>query len=555
MDGSAEQAPGATGGRNRIAAATGFAAIALLGLALHWEFAKAKTAGLLEHDESISLLAAAGKSDRMAALNATPDRVRIMAASELQALLRPTGDTGFADVWRSVVNYDVHPPLYFWLLHGLERVGITSLRLLRLIGFAALLAAAIVADRWIWPTASPWARLPAFGMLIAAPVFVDLATELRQYAIVWLGIVLTIAALAKLDRGGNRGSAIVVLGIAGVLLVWTHLGSVAWVAIALLVAIWLASRDDRRRAWPLLATGLAIGALVMPLALANWNPVAVGRAEASEISLTAAIEFGARMSRSIAETFIWQPVRTDGSTMVVALTGTRLDEWLPRGVVVLTPLLLAIAAVWLAAASGRFEKALLVGGGVWSLAWLAGLSLGKIPEHATAPKYLAPMTLALMAIVVRATDSKLNMRRRAAIGILLISLATAPIGWTVRLPSTGVAQGREIDPIRAAQALLVDRPKRGQVLPIAEKLSPGATVIIAEPEAAMANWKDVEAALPKERLVVLEIDAERAPPEAKTARTAVFEKLRALYGDEHEFRRGSSRTMTEFRSRRDDARN
>lgn len=555
MDGSPEQTSGATGRIKRLPLAAGFVTIALLGFALHLHFARAKTSSLLEHDESISMLAAAGKSDQMAQLNATQDRVTIMRASEVQSLLRPTGDTGFADVWRSVVQYDVHPPLYFWLLHGLERLGISSLTLLRMVGSLALLASAIVADRWIWPNASPWARLPAFGMLIVAPVFVDLATELRQYAIVLFGTVLTIAALVKLESKERRGLAIAVFGFAAVLLIWTHLGSAAWVMIALLLAIWMAGRKSRWHVTPLIAIGLAIGVAVLPLLLANWNPVVVGRAEANDASLTAAIDQGMKIARSIAETFVWQPVRPDGSMISIKLTGTTLDEWLPPGIVGLTTISLAVIAVWLAAAKGSLERTLLVGSGVWSLAWLAGLALGKIPEHAAAPKYLTPMTLALLAIVVRATDSKLKMRRRLATGVLFASAATWPLGWMMRLPESGVTPNRKLEPVRTAEALLVDRPKRGQLLPIVEKLPPDATVIIAPPEIAVAGWNEIEAALPKDRLVVLEIDADRMPADLKAARDVEFEKLGATYGETNEFRRGSSRRMTEFRNRRDIAPN
>lgn len=555
MHDSPEQTPGATGRVQRIALTAGTVAIALLGFALHLHFARAKTNGLLEHDESISLLAAAGKSDRMAQLDAPRDRVTIMRASEIQSLMRPTGDTGFADVWRSVVQYDVHPPLYFWLLHGLERLGISSLTLLRMVGYLALLASAIVADRWIWPDASPWARLPAFGMLIVAPVFVDLATELRQYAVVLFGTVLTIAALVRLESREKRGPAIAVFGIAAALLIWTHLGSAAWVMIALLSAICMAGRKSRRHVTPLIATGLAIGVAVLPLLLANWNPVVVGRAEANDASLMAAFDQGTKIARSIAETFIWQPVRPDGSILNVSLTGTTLDKWLSPGFVALTTISLAVVVVWLSAAKGSIERTLLVGGGVWSLAWLAGLALGKIPGHAAAPKYLAPMTLALLAIVVRATDSKLKMRRRVAIGVLLASAATWPLGWMMRRPESGVMPNRKLEPVRNAEALLVDRPKRGQLLPIVEKLPPDATVIIAPPEIAVAGWKEIEAALPEDRLVVLEIDADRVPAVVKAARNVEFEKLEAIYGGMNEFRRGSSRRMTEFRNRRDFAPN
>jgi len=79
-----------------------FAAIAIVAAAVHVRASQMRSLGLLEHDEAISLLAAAGKSLQADALyedqSADPP-VRRSAAS-LQAMLRPTGDPGFADVVR-----------------------------------------------------------------------------------------------------------------------------------------------------------------------------------------------------------------------------------------------------------------------------------------------------------------------------------------------------------------------------------------------------------------------------------------------------------------------
>jgi hypothetical protein len=229
---------------------------------------------------------------------------------------------------------------------------------------------------------------------------------------------------------------------------------------------------------------------------------------------------------------------------------------------------------------------LLVGATVWFVAWCVGLALEKIPGHAVAPKYMIAAALPLLTIMVRSTATCGRRQRQAVLAFLLLALATAPMGWLTTLPAAGIAPGMGFGPLIEADALLVDVPKRGQLLPIVAKLRPEATVIIATPETAIANWDEVETNLPRGALCLLEIDAEntgeagrlartknqnreRKRPagergrlarttngttqEARTARSDLHERLRQVYNEHEVIRKGGSRRITMFRGRRDAA--
>ncbi|MBK8270826.1 MAG: hypothetical protein IPK83_21970 [Planctomycetes bacterium] len=457
---------------------------------------KARSA-LLEHDEAITLLAAAGKSERIDELYASLDRLNVMKASDLQALMKPSGDTGFSDVWNSVVRRDVHPPLYFWLVHAVERLTSATPGMLRAIGFFAMLAAAAAADRWIWPDASLVARLAAFGMLIAGPVWLELATELRQYALVTLGTVLTIAALARLDRGDSPKAWVTLMVAACVGLVWTHLGSVVWVGIMISLAGRVGPRVGWRRLKPLLIVVLVVSAMLVPLALADWNSVVTGRASAVDLSLNSLSVQAMQMTQSLRRAFLPLPMRLEVPAVSVVFA-----------------VLVVMLAAWFAqsercAHRGLAFGSLLWAALLWTIAWLVGLAMGKIPEHAAQPKYLTPLLLSLLAITVRATASQTRAKRQVATAMLLLVFVASPVGWAGLLPDSS-ASARHIDSIGSANALLVDQPKRGQLLPIVSAMRPDAKIIIAKPTLAASRWNDFSNELPIDRLLVLEIDPDRS---------------------------------------------
>ncbi|MCB9853858.1 MAG: hypothetical protein H6819_12230, partial [Phycisphaerales bacterium] len=211
-----------------------FALIAVVAALVHVRAAQTRTAGLLDHDEAISLLDAAGKADRALALyddqSADPPIAR--SAASLQAMLRPAGETGCSDVIASLRLHDIHPPLYFLLLHAAQRIGAHSEVSLRLLGSLFLLLSAVILDRFVWPQARIVIRLLAFAILLLSPALIATAIELRQYALLMLGLSVSLAALVRLAQapaGWRLDATLIALGAS--LPIWTHFGSLLWLLI------------------------------------------------------------------------------------------------------------------------------------------------------------------------------------------------------------------------------------------------------------------------------------------------------------------------------------
>ena len=137
-----------------------FVLIGLVAAIVHVRAAQMRTAGMLEHDEAISLLSAAGKADVALRLydDQAADTAPMRQAAALRAMLRPSSDTGFADVRASLHDRDIHPPLYFWMLYAAQRCSLSSETALRLLGSLVLLASALTLDRFAWPRATPMPR-------------------------------------------------------------------------------------------------------------------------------------------------------------------------------------------------------------------------------------------------------------------------------------------------------------------------------------------------------------------------------------------------------------
>lgn len=166
-------------------------------------------------------------------------------------------------LWRHAAH-DVHPPLYFLLLHVWVQVlgdGILSLRLLSAL-FGVL---AVFLGAWLaWRLASRRAAFLAMLLLALLPTAVRYSQEVRMYSLLgcWL-LAATLALLYWLEGGRRRYLAVYVLLMAAAF--YTHYFTV----LGLLVHwLWLASQTDsplRRRAWWL--ANLAIGVLFLP-----WLP-------------------------------------------------------------------------------------------------------------------------------------------------------------------------------------------------------------------------------------------------------------------------------------------
>ena len=241
----------------------------------------------VQHDEAWSYASAAGRLGPFLAAIDGGLTGRWVPTSEWRRFWQSDGLSDVAHIAPDLAAYDVHPPLYFGLLHGWLLVTgehVWAGRALNLV-FAALTVLSI-----FW-----FARALGFerieGALVAlvwavSPAVVSISSIARQYDLVALTTVLLVWGLvrASAPRGGGDVTArepgaarlwltVVWVAAAAAAALLTHYQAVLLIAggaLYGLVGVLLSGRDGRRPWWPPLL-GLAAGTLVAALLAPGWS--------------------------------------------------------------------------------------------------------------------------------------------------------------------------------------------------------------------------------------------------------------------------------------------
>jgi hypothetical protein len=248
----------------------------------------------LQYDEAWSYASATGRLDEFAAAIDGGLTGRWVPAAEWQRLWRPEGSGELGRIAPGLAAYDVHPPLYFALLHGwlvLVRGDVWGGRALNLV----LAALAILAIFGLARTLGFRRFEAALAALVWAvsPAVVGISAIARQYDLVALTTVLLVWGVVRVTSPGEAGPGPAQPGRARLWtgLVWTAAAAaaallthyqaallVAGAAVYVLVARRLPVRDGPRRSpWPPLLA-LAAGAAGAALA-SDWTQ-AVGNERA-----------------------------------------------------------------------------------------------------------------------------------------------------------------------------------------------------------------------------------------------------------------------------------
>lgn len=171
----------------------------------------------ISHDSSISILAATGHQDAYAQSNLHGRWVR---AEEWQRFWRPEEAGCFRIIARDLGTYDIHPPLYFWILHvwfwffGVTTVTGPALNVLFHLGTT-------VSIFWV----SRLLRFPAWIALFCAaywllsPANSSIATDTRQYSLLATTSICFTGALIRflLNAGRKSFALLACVSMAGML--------------------------------------------------------------------------------------------------------------------------------------------------------------------------------------------------------------------------------------------------------------------------------------------------------------------------------------------------
>lgn len=391
----------------------------------------------IEHDEGISFIHAAV---RMA------DWVRITAdhsapvgtwtpATAWQWFWQPADPFGFAAISQSLSAWDIHPPLYFWLLHVWGLVfGLTAASSIWLNVVLSVLTGLALFGLARWAFGDPiFAALTVCVWALAAPT-VGVSLVARQYGLLALVSVLTVwAALAWFARSRRPGiAAMLGLGVligAGLLTYYQFALLVAGLMLWLTVACW----GRWRQLVTLYGSGV-VGVAILFLGHPGfWNSLSV----LGDLASMGDLELGVRVKRT---TDAIAGLVNPGVGTRLAAASTSVQLWTLVAAAVAMVLILAVGG-WPRRVNGRdgespatppFAIGLL---GVWSLALVVGLYLsGRSPSHAMGDRYLA-MSLPLLAflpMLLFRPGGFLRRGNRAVAAVVVLALCGASVYSQVR---------------------------------------------------------------------------------------------------------------------------
>jgi len=225
-------------------------------------------------------------------------------AEHQQVFASPTA--GYGAIAPMLIETDVHPPVFYYMLLTVAKFFGPNLWILRLSSLAWTAAAMVVVVREVGRM-SPGTWAPFWAMLLMAlsPAVAYAGLSARSYGLLFFEMAVFFAAAMALLRQPTRpwGPA-GVLAVTGLLGVWTHYFApflIAPVALYLLVWSWRAGWPARLAVW-----GVAGVGLVGTLFLVPWLDVHMGARDHQYAGFKGALEV-LGFARTIVEQLVFLP--------------------------------------------------------------------------------------------------------------------------------------------------------------------------------------------------------------------------------------------------------
>lgn len=436
----------------------------------------------IEHDEGITFIQSAPAMAEWATIandHIAPAGVWV-PASQWQALLQVRDPFAFAQISHGLAQWDIHPPVYFWLLHVWSLVfGMTPTSAIWL-GVAISAATGVLLfgfASWAIGDPLPSAAVVAFWALASTTVGVSLIA--RQYGLFALLTVATSWAALACFGPGRRPRVLPTIG-SGVLI---GLGLGTHYQFALVVAgllLWIVISCWRR--WSLVLAAVAAALLGLGiLALLHhgfWQALTAvsssafdGGSSAQRLTPTFSSIFGFFLTPELSARVAAASQQPWALTAALAVATVSL----------VAGLVLALRSDRrVDAASIKFEDQLarhrvaaVCFVGLWIVATTSALFLvGQSPSHAMGDRYLAA-ALPLLAFIPVTLFRRLGGTAAAAIGLVWAVASIPGQLATILAPAAEPSVQTLVAP---AKRIVIDTLARGVLPRVVIDADPGTLV-------------------------------------------------------------------------------
>jgi uncharacterized membrane protein len=444
--------------------------------------AQARSVHRLRHDDGISYLAATGHQGAFAASKSELAN-RWVEASQWQAHWQPNAFGQFRQIGRDLAEKDIHPPLYFWLLHvWVSLVGV-SLAAGPLLNTPLLLLACLAVSKSCRTLGCPpWAAAFAGLLWLFSGANLAVAEQARPYSL--LGAVSALVLLGVLQHLKKPTAAssvgLFLLSVAGLLTQYHFL-----LLLAVFVALFTIRTRVTTERRDLAFFGVSTGAAIVTSA-----------------ALHPAFHLSFQRQASQAQPFAW----TEVPTRLARLVSVLLEQFSPKAMVHeflhlllrfwLPVTLLAVACTVVGTALirrrdwklplskvGQLEAVPLVVGFV-CLTLIGALYVScRSPAHAMDAKYIILATPALYVALGQAAASLHRAYPRVVItSVVALLVSQGAYGFATTATAVSAARESQKSPIPRDVPMVLDSTMRGVLPGVVWHLAPTTPVFAVRQE-------------------------------------------------------------------------